>query len=819
MSTTAPSGRWPYRYSRRAIHSGAGRAASSPWTTRAAYSGQPSASSTATEARPSAGGPVSGTVRSRGLSSLPRTRAASRAIPRMDRTSPRLGAVLMSSTLSRSPTASTASTPTGVSGGRTRIPEWSSNTPSSRAEASMPSETMPRTVRRPISGSAGSLAPGAAQGTTSPGAKLRAPQTTERSSPPASMRTSTRRSASGWGSTSSTRAVTIPARSSPTRWMVSISSPAKVSFSARVAAGTSTSTWVASQESGTRIGSPLDWLTGGLSLRSLSPPDPLHAGQPADVVVGQGAHVGQARAEHERALDAGPGGEAGDLVGVVAAGPEHVGVDHARPQQLDPALAAAGAAAVAGAAADEAGHVDLGPGLDEREVRRPQPDLAVLAEVGAGEGQQGALHVGHGDAAVDGQDLDLVEHWHVGGVGGVGPVAAAGDDDVDRRRAGLHGSDLHGRGLGAQHQLPRLAPVRPLDVEAVLHGAGRVVGGHVEGLEVIPVGLDLGPLDDPVAEADEDVDDLVDGPGDGVDGPAGRDPAGEGDVDPLGLEQGLVPLGLQLGPAGGQLGLEGGAGLVDAAAEVAAGLLAEAAEGPLDLAQGRALGQVGLLGLAQLVQVGGVGDRPPPRGDDLVQVRGWHGGAPWEQHGQAHSSAERSPRSAGCRLGDAGQLQAPAGQAKSQGGALAGGRVGPDAAAVGLDQAAGDEQPQPGAAGRPRAGPPVELGEDQRQLVGRDADAVVTHGHLDLGAGRLPGDRDLAAVGVLHRVLHQVGEDLLDLVGVSIDAGEVVGERDLEAVAVVLEVEAADDPFRHGGQVELGAAQLQAAGVDPGDVQ
>src|SRR4030095_1317736 len=141
------------------------------------------------------------------------------------------------------------------------------------------------------------------------GAKLRAPQTTERSSPPASMRTRTSRSASGWGATASTRAVTIPARSSPTRWMVSISSPAKVSLSARVAAGTSTSTCSANQESGTRM------------VRSL------HAGQPAAGVGGQGAHVGQAGAEHERPLDAGPGGEAGDLVGVVAAGPAPVGVD------------------------------------------------------------------------------------------------------------------------------------------------------------------------------------------------------------------------------------------------------------------------------------------------------------------------------------------------------------------------------------------------------------------------------------------------------------------------------------------------------------
>jgi hypothetical protein len=89
--------------------------------------------------------------------------------------------------------------------------------------------------------------------------------------------------------------------------------------------------------------------------------------------------------------------------------------------------------------------------------------------------------------------------------------------------------------------------------------------------------------------------------------PARRHPAGEGDVDPLGLEQGLVALGLQLGPAGGQLGLEGGPGLVDPAAEVAAGVLVQAAEGALDLAEGRAPGQVGLLGLAEGLQVGGVG--------------------------------------------------------------------------------------------------------------------------------------------------------------------------------------------------------------------
>ena len=127
--------------------------------------------------------------------------------------------------------------------------------------------------------------------------------------------------------------------------------------------------------------------------------------------------------------------------------------------------------------------------------------------------------------------------------------------------------------------------------------------------------------------------------------PARRHPAGEGDVDPLGLEQGLVALGLQLGPAGGQLGLEGGPGLVDPAAEVAAGVLVEAAEGALDLAEGRALGQVGLLGLAEGVQVGGVGDRLPSGGDDGVKVGGWHGRLLTGTRTEHVTSASRSPRS------------------------------------------------------------------------------------------------------------------------------------------------------------------------------
>ena len=59
-----------------------------------------------------------------------------------------------------------------------------------------------------------------------------------------------------------------------------------------------------------------------------------------------------------------------------------------------------------------------------------------------------------------------------------------------------------GRGVGAQHGRTGLAV---LDVEGVVHAARRMIGRHVEGLEVVPVGLDIGSLGDLEAEPDEHV--------------------------------------------------------------------------------------------------------------------------------------------------------------------------------------------------------------------------------------------------------------------------------------------------------------------------
>ena len=71
------------------------------------------------------------------------------------------------------------------------------------------------------------------------------------------------------------------------------------------------------------------------------------------------------------------------------------------------------------------------------------------------------------------------------------------------------------------------------DLEGVLGVAGGVVGGEVEGFEVVEVGFDLGAEVGAVAEMVEDGDDLVHGLEERVGDAGGADGAGEGDVDSL----------------------------------------------------------------------------------------------------------------------------------------------------------------------------------------------------------------------------------------------------------------------------------------------
>src|SRR5262249_60335732 len=92
----------------------------------------------------------------------------------------------------------------------------------------------------------------------------------------------------------------------------------------------------------------------------------------AQVVAEERPETVDAVLEHRDALDPHAERPARALLGVVADVPQDLRMHHARAEDLEPAALLAEPAA--GAAADEAQHVDLGRRLGEREERRPEPD-------------------------------------------------------------------------------------------------------------------------------------------------------------------------------------------------------------------------------------------------------------------------------------------------------------------------------------------------------------------------------------------------------------------------------------------------------------
>ena len=117
-------------------------------------------------------------------------------------------------------------------------------------------------------------------------------------------------------------------------------------------------------------------------------------------------------------------------------------MDHAAAAGLEPALAAAAAAAFT--AADAAGGVEFEARLGEGEVAGAHPDPAVGAEKRLHHVDERPLEVAHRETTVHGKPFHLHERGQVGGVDGVAAVAAAGRDHVDGRRLeALHRADLH----------------------------------------------------------------------------------------------------------------------------------------------------------------------------------------------------------------------------------------------------------------------------------------------------------------------------------------------------------------------------------------
>ena len=151
--------------------------------------------------------------------------------------------------------------------------------------------------------------------------------------------------------------------------------------------------------------------------------------------------------------------------------------------------------------------------------------------------------------------FELVEHPLVRGVLRLVAVDAAGHDHAHRRLRLLHDPRLHGRGVGAQHDL-----AGQIDVDRVPDIARRVIARDVEQVEVVVRGLDLRTEDGLEPEQGEDLAQLVDHLRDRMRRADNRLAPRQGHVDGVGGEAPLEIRGgervVSSAPGSGQLRLE-----------------------------------------------------------------------------------------------------------------------------------------------------------------------------------------------------------------------------------------------------------------------
>src|SRR5262249_27396261 len=142
------------------------------------------------------------------------------------------------------------------------------------------------------------------------------------------------------------------------------------------------------------------------------------------------------------------------------------------------------------AAADDAVHIDFDAGLSKGEMAAAKAHLAILAKHTAGENEQHAFHIRHGNVFSYRHAPNLMEH----------NIAACRDRLVAVTHArqnnpnGLwmvcpHGTYLSRRGMGAQYH--------PLvNVKGIPHVTCRMIGWHIQQFKVVQIALDLAAVKD-----------------------------------------------------------------------------------------------------------------------------------------------------------------------------------------------------------------------------------------------------------------------------------------------------------------------------------
>src|SRR5674476_622393 len=166
----------------------------------------------------------------------------------------------------------------------------------------------------------------------------------------------------------------------------------------------------------------------------------------SDIAIDQVAHIGNSVTEHEGAVQAHAEREARIAFRVDSTSDQHTRIHDAAATPFDPTLSSTRAAVTKQfrvALADETAEIDFGTRLGEREVRRAEASRGPGAEHHLGKVVEGALEVGHRDAFVDGEALDLVEHRRMRRVELVSTEHPPRTDNVNRRFTVEHCASLN----------------------------------------------------------------------------------------------------------------------------------------------------------------------------------------------------------------------------------------------------------------------------------------------------------------------------------------------------------------------------------------
>ena len=227
--------------------------------------------------------------------------------------------------------------------------------------------------------------------------------------------------------------------------------------------------------------------------------------QESKIVAGKRAHIVDAVAHHDHALDPETEGKSRSIVGVVADGSSTLRMDHAGAAHFQPAGVFADAAALA--VADGAVDGEIDARLDEGEEVAAEADLRRRAEELARDLWKHALEIGHGDVLVDRQAFELMEHPLVRGIL---RFIAIGSGRARSPGPAATFCSITRACIGEVWVRRTISAPSRFDEEGVPDVAGRVIGGDVEQIEVVAAGFDFAPKDRLESHKSEDFAQLLD---------------------------------------------------------------------------------------------------------------------------------------------------------------------------------------------------------------------------------------------------------------------------------------------------------------------